>query len=127
LFRIANALIVDPRPFVEGHFRPLLPHTPNNGFPSGYGLMSADVVVGILFLSRRWVVPFVVLAVLIDWARVGVGIQHVIDIVGGCAVAGLAGMLALAIGPVISALLLPAIPPRWTAEGLRIRTRHRLT
>src|SRR5713226_3806557 len=38
---IGGALYNDPRPFVVAHFIPLIPHKPNNGFPSDHVLWSA--------------------------------------------------------------------------------------
>ncbi len=40
---IAAALYYDPRPFVVGHFAPLIPHKPSNGFPSDHVLWSAVI------------------------------------------------------------------------------------
>jgi undecaprenyl-diphosphatase len=125
LFRIADAFIVDPRPFVVAHFQPLLPHTANNGFPSGYALLAAAIVSAVLFASRQWAIPFVILAILVDWARVGVGIHHVGDIIGSWIIVALASLIALVAGPVITAIVLPAIPSSWSAERFRLGRRAR--
>lgn len=34
--RVASLFYFGPRPFVVGHFSPLIPHAPNNGFPSDH-------------------------------------------------------------------------------------------
>jgi undecaprenyl-diphosphatase len=118
--RIGSALYTDPRPFVEGHFQPLLPHTANNGFPPGHAVLAAAVVAAVLFLSWKWAIPYVILAFLIDWARVGVGIVHVMDIASAWGFVALASLIAFAIGPVTTAILLPSIPSSWTAEPFRL-------
>lgn len=44
---VSNHLYVDPRPFVVGHFTPLVPHAPDNGFPSDHTLLvSALAAIG---------------------------------------------------------------------------------
>src|SRR6266550_4734024 len=40
---IASKLYYDPRPFVAGHFVPLIAHSADNGFPSDHMLLSAAV------------------------------------------------------------------------------------
>jgi undecaprenyl-diphosphatase len=120
LFRLFDALIFDPRPFAVSHFQPLLPHTANNGFPSGYALLAAAIVAAIFFANKRWTVPFVILAFLIGWARVGVGIHHAVDVAGSWGIVTLASLIAFVIGPVVTAILLPSIPTSWTAEGFRL-------
>jgi undecaprenyl-diphosphatase len=123
--RLVGSIYVDPRPFVVGHYRPLLPHTANNGFPSGYATAAAVIVFAVLLLNRRWAIPFIVLALLIDWARVGVGLQHTIDIVGAWVIVALSTVVAFWIGALLSAIfLLDRIPPSWTAERLRLGERN---
>jgi undecaprenyl-diphosphatase len=124
LSRLVGAVYVDPRPFVVGHYKPLLPHTVNNGFPSGYATAAAVIVLGVLLLNRRWSIPFLIMAVLIDWARVGVGLQHTIDIVGAWIIVALSTVIAFWIGALLSAIvLLDRIPPSWTAERFRLGER----
>src|SRR5712692_11456317 len=50
---IGGALYDDPRPFVVGHFTPLIPHKPNNGFPSDHVLWSA-ATAAIIFQSSKY-------------------------------------------------------------------------
>lgn len=120
LFRLFDALIFDPRPFAVNHFQPLLPHTANNGFPSGYGLLAAAIAAAIFFANRKWALPFVILAFLIGWARVGVGIHHAVDIAGSWGIVTVASLVAFIVGPVIAAILLPSIPASWTVETFRL-------
>src|SRR3989442_12390590 len=49
---IGGAFYDDPRPFVVGHFSPLLPHKPNNGVPSHHVLCGA-ATSELIFSSTR--------------------------------------------------------------------------
>ncbi len=75
-------LYYDPRPFVVGHFKPLVPHAPDNGFPSDHALLvSAIAMIGTLWNKKLGVVLWI-LAVFVSVARVYVGVHHTIDVVG---------------------------------------------
>jgi undecaprenyl-diphosphatase len=121
--RIGSALYDDPRPFVVNHFTPLVPYAATNGFFDGYAVLAAAIVSAVLFLNRRWAIPFVVLALLIDWARMGLGVHHTIDLVFSWVFVALATLVAMVIGPIVTALLLPRIPSWWTAEPFRLARR----
>lgn len=127
LSRLGSTLYQDPRPTTIIHLKvltplkPFLPHLVDNSFPSGHAVLAAVIVAAVLLVSRRWALPFVVLGILVNWARVGGGIHHTIDVVGGWAIVAIATLLAIALGTVITAVLLPRIPPSLTAEGLRLR------
>lgn len=116
---IGRALYDDPRPFVVNHFTPLVPYTTNNGFFDGYAVLAAVTAFVVLFLNRRWAIPFVILALLVDWARMGLGVHHPVDIVASWVFAALATLIAAVIGPIVTALVLPRVPPSWTAERFR--------
>ncbi|GAC1467245.1 MAG: hypothetical protein NVS2B16_37570 [Chloroflexota bacterium] len=113
--RLGSALYNDPRPFVSSHFVPLLPHTANNGFPPGHAVLAAVVLSSVLFLSRKWAIPFFLLALLVDWARVGVGIVNVVDIAGAWGFVMLATMVAWMIGPTVTGVLLTRLPATWSS------------
>src|SRR3569833_455506 len=89
LSRIGSHVYHDPRPFVVGHFTPLLPHGHDNGFPSDHTLVSAFLAYSALYFSKRigWVL--VTIALLIGIARVLAGVHHTIDIIGSFVIAGL--------------------------------------
>ncbi len=79
------------RPFVVGHFTPLIAHAADNGFPSDHVLLTAAVAMIVFFFNKKWSAVLFVLAALIGWARVYSGIHHVTDVVGSIAIALLAG------------------------------------
>lgn len=78
---LANHMYFDPRPFVVGHFTPLLPHAPDNGFPSDHTLLvSAFAAVGMFW--NKWLgIALWAIAILVAAARVYVGLHHPLDVV----------------------------------------------
>ncbi|MGH2447883.1 MAG: phosphatase PAP2 family protein, partial [Chloroflexota bacterium] len=73
---IGAAVYSDPRPFTQDHIKPLISHAADNGFPSDHALLAAAIVALVGMLSLWWALQFVVLGILVDWARVGAGIHH---------------------------------------------------
>jgi len=108
--QIASSVYSDPRPFVTGHFHPLIAHAADNGFPSDHGLLAAAVVAGVALLRLTWIIPFVVLGILVDWARVGSGVHHPIDVIGSAVLVALATIVAIFVAPLIATWLLPRLP-----------------
>ena len=87
LAKIASFLYFDPRPFVVGHFTPLISHAPDNGFPSDHMLL-VSAIASILFVYNKklgavaWIVAFIIGA-----SRVLAGIHHWTDILGSAVIA----------------------------------------
>lgn len=97
--KIGALLYFDPRPFVVGHFIPLIPHEPDNGFPSDHVLLCASIAA-VVFPSNKYVgLVLLLLALLVGASRVYTGIHHAIDIIGSLVMAlGVAGLIYLVIG-----------------------------
>lgn len=85
--KLMSSLYYDPRPFVVGNFTPLLPHAPDNGFPSDHTLLSAAVAAVIFFFYRKLGLALFIIAFLVGMARVAAGIHHTIDILGSIVIA----------------------------------------
>jgi len=82
-----NHLYFDPRPFVVGHFTPLVAHAPDNGFPSDHTLLvSAIAAIGFCW-NRKLGAVLAALALIVGVARVAVGLHHPIDVVASMAIA----------------------------------------
>jgi undecaprenyl-diphosphatase len=94
-------------PLVYPEPRPLVP-TPHTGsFPSGHSATAFACATVIAWASPRLAVPAFVLAALVAWSRVYVGVHWPLDVLGGAAL----GVL------VATALLkLAASPPRLRRE-----------
>ncbi|MDE2188621.1 MAG: phosphatase PAP2 family protein [Patescibacteria group bacterium] len=80
--KIGAWLYFDARPFVVGHFTPLIPHDPDNGFPSDHVLLVSAIASIIYPFSKKTSAMVWAIAILVGISRVYVGIHHLIDVVG---------------------------------------------
>jgi undecaprenyl-diphosphatase len=112
--RLGGALYHDPRPFTTSHVPPLIPHAPDNGFPSDHALLAAALVALVAMVDLRWALPMAILAVLIDWARVGAGLHHGIDVVGSSLFVALATLIARGMARLALHRVARHLPPSWT-------------
>lgn len=92
--KIGAWLYFDPRPFVADHFTPLIPHDPDNGFPSDHALLVSAIASIIYPFSKKVSAGVWVIAVLVGISRVYVGIHHPVDIVGSVVISALVSALA---------------------------------
>jgi undecaprenyl-diphosphatase len=84
----------DPKPLVA------LPHT--GAFPSGHSASAFAAATVIAFSSRRLAVPAYVLAALVAWSRVYVGVHWPLDVIGGAVLGVLVGTLVVKALPRLS-------------------------
>ena len=108
----------DPRPFTTSHVAPLISHAPDNGFPSDHALLAAALVALVGMVDIVWAIPLAVLAVLVDWARVGAGLHHVADVAGSSIFVAVAALVALLVAPVFMRLVTPRLPEHWKGQRL---------
>ena len=92
--KISAWLYFNPRPFVIGHFTPLLPHDPDNGFPSDHILLISAIASLIFPYSKKVSAEIWIIAVLVGISRVYVGIHNPIDIVGSVVISTVVSTLA---------------------------------
>jgi len=78
--KIGAYLYFDPRPFVVGHFVPLIPHDPDNGFPSDHALLLSSVTALFIVYRRKIGYILAVLTAVVAFSRVYVGIHHFVDV-----------------------------------------------
>jgi undecaprenyl-diphosphatase len=83
LSRIGGHLIDDPRPFVTRHVTPLIPHGPDNGFPSDHALFTGLLTAVTFFFSKKIASIMAVLTVMVGVARVLALVHSPLDIAGG--------------------------------------------
>ena len=108
--QIGGALYNDPRPFAAEHFTPLIAHGADNGFPSDHSLLAAAIVAAVALARLRWALLLLPLAVLVEWARVGAGLHHPIDVLGSDLCVAVGTVVALLVAPTLARLVLPYIP-----------------
>jgi undecaprenyl-diphosphatase len=94
LGRIIAAIYFDPRPFVSGHFVPLIPHEPDNGFPSDHTLLSSAIAITVVLRDRRVGTVLWVLAVLVGIGRIASGLHSPTDVIGSFVLTIVAGLVA---------------------------------
>ena len=111
---VAAKLHDDPRPFV-GHpnVHPLFHHAADNGFPSDHSVAAGLIATLILVRHRLVGLLLALCAVAIAAARVHAQVHHVQDVVAGL----LLGVLAAAIGLVLTRLICPRLPDRLMGRG----------
>ncbi len=85
--KISSLLYYDPRPFVEGHFIPLIAHQADNGFPSDHTLLGAVLAAGVYTYKKYLGILLGFLTIFMGFCRVYAGVHHAIDITGSIAIA----------------------------------------
>lgn len=80
--RLVSRLYFDPRPFVVGHFTPLVTHAADNGFPSDHTLLVAACAVLMFVYNRKASYIIAAIALLVGLSRVAAGVHHFVDIIG---------------------------------------------
>jgi len=85
--KIIGYFYFDPRPFVVNHFTPLIPHAPDNGFPSDHMLVSSAVAAMLYYYNRKISAVLWVLAFIVGASRVVAGVHHWSDIAGSALIA----------------------------------------
>ncbi|WP_203654935.1 phosphatase PAP2 family protein [Actinocatenispora rupis] len=111
LNQIVGPLVDRPRPFVAmPHVLLLLNHSTDPSFPSDHAVIAGAFAAGLLVVSRRWGALAVVLAVLLAFARVYVGVHYPLDVTGGLLIgAAVAFLLVLSGLRTLVARLLAAL------------------
>lgn len=95
--KTGGAFYNEPRPFVSRHVAPLIPHGPDNGFPSDHTLLCAVCAFLILPFSRPLGIAAGVVALLVGVARIIALLHSPLDIAAGIAFAAFAVYIATAI------------------------------
>lgn len=83
LSRIAGHLYYDPRPFVTEHVKPLIPHGPDNGFPSDHALLTMTLTAITYFFNKKIASLMLILTIAVGVARILAKVHSPLDIGGG--------------------------------------------
>jgi|SRR5579883_2793667 len=94
LSRIAGHLYFDPRPFVSQHVKPLIPHAPDNGFPSDHALLTMTLTAVTYFFNKKVAAVMGTLTIIVGVARIAARVHSPLDIAGGW----LIGMVGAIVG-----------------------------
>lgn len=92
--RVAGKLYYDPRPFVTHNVKPLIPHGPDNGFPSDHALLTMTLTAATYFYSRKWAAAALVVSAVVGAARILAHVHSPQDILGAWAIAVVAAWAA---------------------------------
>jgi undecaprenyl-diphosphatase len=94
LVKAAGTLYDDPRPFTLPPYpKPLVPHAPDNGFPSDHSA-AAGLIAAVIAVRHRWYgVLLSVAAIVLAWSRVAAHVHHVQDVIAGLAFGTIAALL----------------------------------
>ena len=84
---LSNHLYINPRPFVVEHFTPLIPHIPDNGFPSDHTLVAFGIATIIFIFNRKLGIVLGLIALFVAISRVYVGLHHSLDVIGSFVIA----------------------------------------
>jgi undecaprenyl-diphosphatase len=87
LAKIASHFYFNPRPFVTGGFAPLIPHAPDNGFPSDHALLVSAIASVVTFMDIRKSMWFWLIAIIVAISRVGVGVHNPLDVTASAIIA----------------------------------------
>lgn len=82
VLKLIGHFYYDARPFVVGHFLPLVPHEANNGFPSDHTFIAAAISALLWPFTRPGSLICWGLTVFVAVSRVYVGVHHPIDVIG---------------------------------------------
>jgi membrane-associated phospholipid phosphatase len=82
-----------PRPFVAEHFTPLISHAADASFPSDHLAALGAVTICAWLASRRLGIATAIIAAVVAFARIFVGVHYVSDVIGGVVLGLLCGGL----------------------------------
>ena len=92
--KLISRFYFDPRPFAQGNFTPLIPHAPDNGFPSDHTLLGAAIAFAVFRFNKKLGFLLLYLTILVGVARVLAGVHHATDIAGSIVIVGAIYLLA---------------------------------
>lgn len=92
--KILGIFIYDSRPFVVENVKPLIDHSPNNGFPSDHTLLALTIASVFYAYNRKLSVFLFLMGLIVGFARVIAKIHYPLDILGSFVIAILASYVA---------------------------------
>lgn len=102
LLIVAGMVYYDARPFVVGNYIPLIPHSPDNGFPSDHTLLCSATSSIVFFYNKKMSAILWVLTAMVGASRVYTGLHHTTDILASV-------ILAVTVSYVVWTFVMPSI------------------
>lgn len=93
LIKGIHLFFYEPRPFINFHLSPLIPHEEDASFPSRHTSIVSVIAFSYVYFKSKWAPIFLLLAIWVGLARIYVGVHYPLDIIGGF----LLGLVALVI------------------------------
>ncbi len=118
--KVLTHVIIDPRPYIVTHTRPLIPTSHDNGFPSDHTLLAAALTASLWWLDRRWLGVFALGTLLVLLGRLGVGAHHTLDVVGSLSIAAVAALVSRAV-PLPATWRRPVLPVQGRVSDVMAR------
>jgi len=87
LGKLVSLFYYNPCPFVEENFQPLIPHSPDNGFPSDHVLICAGISSLIFIFNKKLSILLWIMTLIIGFCRIYAGVHHLIDILASIFIA----------------------------------------
>jgi undecaprenyl-diphosphatase len=84
----------EPRPFVAGHFAPLVPHGSDPGFPSDHLTALGAMTAGAWLAWRRVGLVLLLVSLVVAAGRVLAGLHYPVDVLAGFVTGGACASLA---------------------------------
>lgn len=78
-------LIARPRPYVQYPLEILIPRLSSYSFPSGHTASSFAASVCMVWYSRKWGIPALIVAAIVAFSRVYFSVHFLTDVLGGVA------------------------------------------
>lgn len=99
LSQIISNFYYYPRPFVMDIGRLIIKHAPNGSFPSDHMLFFSTIAFSYLFSSKQKLIGyiFLVLAWLVAWSRIYLGVHFPLDMIGAFTIAFVLNLLGLSL------------------------------
>lgn len=87
MIKIIHLFSIEPRPFIQYNFSPLINQYSDASFPSRHATIMAIPAFAYIYYKSKWALLFILLMLWVGTARVFVGVHYPIDIVGGILIA----------------------------------------
>ena len=87
IIKIIHLFFIEPRPFIQYNFSPLINQYSDASFPSRHATTMAIPAFAYIYYKSKWAMLFIILMFWVGTARVFVGVHYPIDILGGILVA----------------------------------------